>query len=290
MKTILVATDFSNAAHNAVVYAAQLANAFNARLILFSAYEQARVPVSEIPVLTMEEMEVRVQRQLEDEKQFLELPDKLNIETISRQGYAARCILEVVDEQQAEIVVAGMKNEDVFIRQVFGSTVTALAQKLSVPLLVVPEDAMFFNITSIALAYEGDIAPDSNPHLLDILREIGERFHSRLYLVRVAQNKFQATYEMLNRPFRLNRMVRTLDPQYKCIAGNDIAKFLHNYVSNYNISLLALLPHKHSSFEKWFIKSTTRTMIFESPVPLLIVPEKQVKQTAEISSVKANNK
>jgi len=37
MKIILVATDFSDAAHNAALYAAELAKAFNARLILFSA-------------------------------------------------------------------------------------------------------------------------------------------------------------------------------------------------------------------------------------------------------------
>lgn len=50
MKTILVATDFSAAAHNASLYAVELARAFNARIILFNAFQQAPVPVSEIPV------------------------------------------------------------------------------------------------------------------------------------------------------------------------------------------------------------------------------------------------
>jgi nucleotide-binding universal stress UspA family protein len=275
MKTILVATDFSNAAHNAAAYAAQLAKAFNARLILFSAYEQAPVPVSEVPVLYMEEMEVRVQRLLEDEKQTLAHSDKITIETISRTGNAARQILEVAEEQHADIIVAGMKKEDGLIRQFFGSTVTLLTKKIRVPLLVVPEEILFYHFSSIALANESDVAPDSDPHLLDMLREIGERFHSNLYVIRVAKNKFEEAYEVLNRPFKINRMVRTLDPKYECIVGKDIAKSLQDFISNYQIGLLALLSHKHSLLEKWFIKSTTRTMIFESPVPLLILPEKQ---------------
>lgn len=278
MKTILVATDFSKSAHNAVVYAADLANAFNARLLLFSAFEQVPVPVSEVPILTLEELEVRIQRLLEDERQGIVSRNKLIIETISRPGNAARRILEVADEKHADIIVIGMKKQEAVIRQLLGSTVTALIKKIRIPLLIVPEKIMFYHFSSIALANESDVAPDSDPHLLDIFREIGERFHSNLYLVRVVKNKFEEAFEVLNRPFKINRMVRALDPQYECIVGKDITKSLHDFINKYEIGLLALLSHKHSLLEKWFIKSTTRTMIFESPVPLLILPEKQQKQ------------
>jgi len=274
MKTILIATDFSVAAYNAALYAAELAKAFNARLILFNAYEQAPLPVSEIPVLTSEDMGTRAKRGLQNEKQLLTKGNGLRVETSSRPGLAASCILQAIEENKADIIIAGMKKNDQAVRRFFGSTVTALLKKLSVPLLVVPEDATFRNISAIALAIESDAAPDSDPHLLDILRETGERFHSKLYLVRVVKNRFQEAYEVLNRPFKINKMVRTLDPVYECIEGKDVPQALTEFTEAYHIDLLALLRPQHTLLERWFIKSTTRAVIFESPVPLLILPSK----------------
>jgi hypothetical protein len=59
---------------------------------------------------------------------------------------------EVVDEQHADIVVAGMKKEGILIRQFFGSTVTVLAKQLPMPLLVVPDEVMF-NIEAPSLTF-----------------------------------------------------------------------------------------------------------------------------------------
>jgi len=275
MKTILIATDFSDAAHNATLYAAELAKVFNARLILFSAYEQVSVPISEIPVLTLDEISIRVKRELEDEKRLLTKGNGLLVETGSKPGVAATCILQAIEENKVDIIIAGMKKSVSAIRRIFGSTVTALIKKLPVPLLVVPEDASFRYISAMALANETDVPPDSDPHLLNILREIGERFHSKLYLVRVTKDRFQEAYEVLNRPFKINRMVRSLDPVYECIEGKDVPQALTDFTEAYHINLLALLRPQHTLLERWFIKSTTRTVIFESPIPLLILPERQ---------------
>ncbi|THU38259.1 universal stress protein [Niastella caeni] len=273
MKTILVATDFSDAGHNASLYAADLARAFNARVVLFNAIEQAPVPVSEVPVLTLQEMGIRAEQQLKDEKQLLTTGNWLPIETVSRPGTAAQSILQAVKEANADIIIAGMKNTGTAIRRFFGSTVTALVNKLPVPLLIVPEGIPFIKISTIALANESDVDPDSDPRLLDALREIGERFHSKLYLVRVAENQLREAYGVLNRPLKINKMVRTLDPVYECIEGKNIPEALNNFIEAYNINLLALLPHQHTLLERWFYSSVTRSMIFKSQIPLLIIPE-----------------
>lgn len=273
MKTILVATDFSAAAHYASLYAIELARAFNARIILFNAFQQAPVPVSEIPVLTMEEMAVRVERQLEEEKKLLGEGNDVPIELFFKPGNADRIIPKAATEKKADIIITGMKKDDTTIRHIFGSTVTQLVQSLVVPMLVVPEDITYTSISTIALANESDVAPDSDPRLLDMLRFLGERFHSKLYLVRIARDQFHEAYEVLNRPFKISRMVRTLDPIYECIVGKDIPEALKDFTSGYKINLLALLTHKHGLLERLFIKSTTRAMIFKTPVPLLILPD-----------------
>lgn len=286
MKTILVATDFSAAAHNASLYAVELAKAFNARIILCNVFQQVPVPVSEIPALTMEEMAVRVERQMEDEKKMLGEGNNVPIELYFKPGNVDKIIPKAVTEKDADIIIAGMKKDDATIRHIFGSTVTQLVKNLIVPMLVVPEDTTYKSISTIALANESDVAPDSDARLLDTLRLLGERFHSKLYLVRIAKDRFHEAYDVLNRPFKISRMVRTLDPIYECIVGKDVPEALKDFTSGYKINLLALLTHKHGLLERLFIKSTTRAMIFETPIPLLILPDKYTEKTLQPISEK----
>jgi nucleotide-binding universal stress UspA family protein len=273
MKTILIATDFSGAANNAAAYGVELANMLNASVILFSAYQQVPVPASDIPVIiSMEEIETNVQKQLADEARILTACHNTSVTTCCKKGTTARAILEAVKENQVDLVITGMKKSGKQFRRIVGSTVTDLIRKIQVPMIIVPEEEKFSNLANIALAYESDITPDTDTHILDALREIAERFHSKLYLVRVTNDQFTEAYEVLHDPFQLKQIMRTLNPTVEFIEGKDIPHALTKFADHFNINMLALLPHKHSLFERWFVKSTTRAMAFETSVPLLILP------------------
>ena len=76
MKSLLVVTDFSEAAHNATMYGAALARAFNAKLFLFSAYLQLPVPYAETPVMiSAEDMSNLVNYKLKQEVRNICLND-----------------------------------------------------------------------------------------------------------------------------------------------------------------------------------------------------------------------
>jgi nucleotide-binding universal stress UspA family protein len=273
MKTILVATDFSNASDNAVNYGAALAGAFNARLILFNAY-QVPIPVSETPIIiSREDIESGLQYKMKAETKRLEAAHTINISTDYKEGPAANTILKAAGEEKADLIIAGMKKTGKGVRRIFGSVVTTLARKANIPLLVVPEEATYTPVTTIALANENDLAPDTDYRILDSLREIAERFHSKVYLVRIAENRFKEAFEVLNSPFKLTRMLRTLDPVYQSIEGKDIPVALDDFALRYHVNILAMLPHKHSLMERLFFKSTTREMAFETHLPLLILPD-----------------
>ena len=276
MKTILVATDFSEASRNASIYAAQLASAFNARLLLFGAYQHIAVPVTEAPVLLASEYVRKITQQLlEQEKASLSTAYEIDIEISCNEGPAADMILITAREKKADLIIAGMKDYGIGLRKLLGSTVTALARKTKIPLIVIPANATYTPISSIALAIESDLETDANNHLLDALKEIGEKFHSKLYLIKVVNNRWNQAYQFSNRPLKLTKLISTLNPLYECVEGNDIISALNQFIKGYRIDMLAMLPHKHSLMDTWFIKSTTRSMVFKTQVPLLILPDPQ---------------
>lgn len=287
MKTVLIATDFSDAANNATLYGLEFAKAFHASVVLVSAYEQVPVPVNEIPVLvTLEDMYINVQRQLADTARMLENRYGMAVETCCKEGSTMQAITEAIAAYRADLVIVGLKKTKYHFRRLLGGNVTAMVRKMPVPIIVVPEEIKYTSVTTIALANESSMAATADWHILDALKEIAQCFHSKLYMVRIEHNHFRESFEICNYPFQMNRML-SLDPIFDCIESKDVSRALTDFVEAYHINMLAMLPHKHSLLEKWFIDDTTRTTVFEAPIPLLILPDVTVNKAKPKRSKKA---
>ena len=64
--------------------------------------------------------------------------------------------------------------------------------------------------------------------------------------------------EVLNRPSNLSEMVGKLDPLYEYPLDKHITKALDNFISTHQVDMLAMIPHKESLPERWFLRSNTR--------------------------------
>jgi nucleotide-binding universal stress UspA family protein len=272
MKTILAAIDFSAASHNAAIYATELAKAFHARLIIFNAYLPIPVPLTEALVAVIpDDPEPLIAQRLNDEIEELDPELLVEIDAKFLKGRASDAIKETAHRYKADLIILGMKKDHQDVRRLFGSTVTALIGKTTVPLLVVPEEAKFKPVRSIALATDTDIAETANSHIADVLCEIGQQFHSHLYVVRVENNVLKDGFE---RPNRLHTKICTLSPEYLYPYGTNIKKSLQRFTNKNDITMLAMIPHQHTLLEKWFLTSETKAMAFATEIPLLVLPEK----------------
>ncbi|AXY74183.1 universal stress protein [Paraflavitalea soli] len=278
MKNILMATDFSQAASNAAAYGVELAKTMNARPILFSACEHALVPASEIAVvIRREELQDQVQQQLAEDARMLAAIHDQPVFTCCHTGPAHTALLAAIREQQADILIAGMKNKRKVKHRLIGSTVSSWIGKLPIPMIIVPENIPFAYIAKIALAQaiNKNNTAEADEHVLIALRELGERFHAQLYFVRIGANNLPGADELIRPPASLASLLETPAPHFEYITGTDVAASLTQYIEDNNINLLAIMPHRHGWFERMFIQSTTRSMVLDCPVPLLILPPSQ---------------
>lgn len=257
-----------------MLYGIEMAKAFNARLILFSAYQMVPIPVTESAlILASEDMKNVTSKLLDQEVQFITTGNKLRIETMCEEGLAPDAILKAAQESKADLIITGMKALGKGLKKVFGSTVTTLTKKVTIPMIVVPEGSKYAAIDTIAVANDSDLPPNTNRQLLYSLQYIAERFHSKVYIVRVLGEGFSESYEWRDHPVRLEKMIRTLDPVYERVEGKDVPASLKKFIKGYRVNLLAILPHKHSLLKSLFMKHTTTSMVFESDIPLLIIPQ-----------------
>lgn len=278
MKTILAATDFSAAAHNACVYAASLAKVFDARLVVYHAYQEMFTPALETTVFTATPEARKIsEERLSREAASLDLFGQLSVDTVMEDADPAFGIQEAAVNCRADVIIVGMKALGKGMRRILGSTVTSLIAKVEVPIIVVPEDYQSGRLKTIAFATDTDADLLTDVHVLRVLRELGERFSCKLYLVHVAKDEMQEAFEVLNPPTRISKIVSSLEPVFQPIIGKKVTRALNDFVDEHQIDMLALLPHKHSLLGRWFMKSTTVKMVFDAKIPLLILPTAEEK-------------
>jgi nucleotide-binding universal stress UspA family protein len=114
--TIVVGTDGSETAREAVRQAAELARAVGARVLLVSAYEpvseaRLRQERNDVPddVSWMVNPREDVQAVLDEETERIKNGGVEEVETFAREGDPADAILDVAEEKNADLIVVGNK-------------------------------------------------------------------------------------------------------------------------------------------------------------------------------------
>jgi nucleotide-binding universal stress UspA family protein len=142
--TILVGTDGSDTATTAVRYAIDLARELGARLQVVSAYE----PVAdERPRSDTIEVPQDVQWMINPREDVLEMLEQARseaqsigvekVETFARQGDAADAILDVAEEQRADLIVVGNRGMTGAKRFLLGSVPNKVSHHAPCSVLIV---------------------------------------------------------------------------------------------------------------------------------------------------------
>lgn len=277
MKRLLVATDFSPASDRAVEYGLKLALALEATVTLVAAYEEIPVPVTDTMSMTFINaagVKGLVEQGLRRQREFFQQTRVQPVETLAIRGPVVAAILDAASELYADMIIAGMKGKGKSVRKLMGSTVTALARKTHVPLLVVPEEARYMPPVNILLG--NDIRPDMNIHVLDPLRELVAIFEPKLYALRVVKKGAKEFIEVIHNRSPLQDLDKKWDMKYEYEMGDDVVSSLNEFARAHAIEMAVMIPHPHSFPERWFIRSHTREMIFEATIPLLILPDSKL--------------
>ena len=159
MKTILVATDFSPAAKNAVNYAADMALTIKADILLLHVYQ---IPVA----LDEEDMMEDIKECMHELKERLirKTGGKLNIKTDVRRGIFFYDELKIACEYvKPYAVIIGSQHTIASERLVFGVHTVHALKHLRWPLISVAPGATFSSIKKIGFACNFDKFIDITP-------------------------------------------------------------------------------------------------------------------------------
>ena len=272
MRTLIVATDFSKEAENAIEYAGAFAKQIGTKVILFNSFSlpihatNTLLPASAFQELISHNNEILKARALKlSETYFIEV------------GYES-CLLDfdkeldgLIKKYNAGMVVMGMAAKS-FEQDLFGNTTTSLIMKLKYPVLAVPIGSKFEGIKTILFAC--DMLHPVHQTILDKIKEIalGHGAEVEIFHVHRKLEKMQAEQKDLATANSIDDTLEEVPHYYKNIESAEVIKELEKEIIQFSADLLIMVPNKYAFPESLIHKSKTRVMASNNKVPLLSIP------------------
>lgn len=274
MKTILVPTDFSKNAENALYYAIELAKREHSRIILLHAY-MVSYPVSEVSYHLIVEQKTQAleesQQQLKAESLKIVHAGGIIFECVSDENPPVEAVLKMIREREIDLVIMGTKGQSNLANVIFGSNAAAIIEKAPCPVIAVPEEATFKDIKNItyATAYNhSDLYP------LKRVVEMAKLFNAQvnvLHVIETSKLESQKEEKEKMKAFmkEANEAVNYSNMSFQLLEGEDVDDTLEAYLDKESTSMLVLSTHHRGFFKKLFGHSVTKHMAYHSNVPLM---------------------
>lgn len=286
MSKILIATDFSTASRNASLYGMHLANAMNAKVIFFTAYEVAP-PFAALDVeVSHDAVRVQMKQKLADELNSVTGTGSLmDIEIECEAGTPDESISIIALEKKVDLIIVGIKGSGVGLKSLFGGTTSALVNSLTIPLLVVPENSLFVNPKN--LLYASDIFLDVKIMAIDQMQWLTHFFGSQVSVVRIVKDDFEEVRETVNTPHKLREELRFLNTSFHFPMNQNTSEGLSEFISKHPTDMVVMLPRRHEWIERFFGISESMRMAYHTKIPILMLPHYNNKHvaTSELSTI-----
>lgn len=273
IRTILVPTDFSDAANNAFMYAANLAWSLQARLVALHVYYLPPVAEGLAPQEFMNSMQKEkvdaAELKFQDYKYDLlrMLGEGVSLEYRIEPGYAPDQILALSQSQEVDLIVMGTLGQESMSEKILGSVTTRVLERAGCPILAVPGGVQFQPIRHILYASNFD-EPDMA--ILDQLLSYADVFGATISCVHVHtpdEGPTRLDVGTLEETYRAEIDAKKL--RFEVVNNTDIVRGLHRYVVTHHVDIVTLLTHRRNNQRLTLQTGLTRAFSLETDVPLL---------------------
>lgn len=275
--SILVPTDFSKNASNALDYAITLAKKEKAKILLLHAFHVTYI-TPDVPAEFMateienaEKMAVKKMKSLYEKVKH----ENIECEVFLRQDAAVDLIMEVAQDKNPEFIIIGTTGASGLEDIIMGNITATVISKAKCPVIAVPEKASFKHIKHITYATDYLI---SDLDALKKLVEIAKLFKATITVVHISNEVFTHENEeqFMNKfKAKVKKKIKYENIAYKLIYGQNFINTLEEYIHHESSDLLAMSTHHQSIYDKVFGKSNTKKMSYHSTIPLLAFHHKK---------------
>ena len=277
MKKILVPTDFSKSAENALRYAVLLADKWDAEIqlihVVYPSAAYADAPVA-IDIMVDEQIKnAKPKMKTMAEKILAQVLQQLDnypiINSDIEIGSAENRIAQVAEEGEYDLIIMGTGTRDSRLDKFIGSVAGDVIKGAHCPIMIIPEEANYERFMMVAYATN---LSESDPYEIWRTAKLLEPFNPIIRCVHFQKKKEKAnahpTMSELRTFFEDN--TPALRMTFHEEETDNVVESLIEFVDRYEIDLLVMYKPERTFFNRLFKKSVTKKMVLDLKIPMLI--------------------
>ncbi|MFO0323299.1 MAG: universal stress protein [Bacteroidota bacterium] len=275
MSTILVPVDFSETSDNATKYAIELANHLSANLTLLHV-DSIPLVNNEFQDLSMAIVNNRenylklLNEKADDIKKEKKLRGEINY--FAETGDLNNTIGFFIKEKNIDFIVMGVSGHHTKIGKfVLGSNAVSVSRESNIPVFIIPKDCQFKKIKNISYASEYDAGVEEYKALAQV-KNINAIFGSQLFVIHVIPADHLINEQESKIDDFVEQKLNQISHRTFILTGNNVSKTIVDFIKAHQIDLVIVEQKEHSFLQNLFRVSTTKELAFNSPVPLLTIP------------------
>lgn len=273
MKTILVPTDFSGFAENALNLSIILARSLEARILLCHVV-QLPVGMGEIAyeILAKEKEERKTQavEKLKALERKIDHAGKISHQSLVLDGELIPELLNCIKSQKVNLVVMGTKGINSLESVILGSCTDQLIQHSNCPVMAVPQ-SVHFNKGIKRITYATDYHKSDIKDILQLI-DIASALKAQVNVLHVSGDDISPEQEVkLMEDFmhKISGKSTYNNLSFQIMHGNKVIDKLKEHISEGSTDVLVTATHHRGLLERIFSKSNTLSLIHDSSVPVI---------------------
>ncbi|MEL7003944.1 MAG: universal stress protein [Bacteroidota bacterium] len=263
LKNILIATDFSKSATNALAYAINLAQQIDAKLYILH--------IKDVRDSDSRLSDEHIEKEFEAlEHNFLFLRS-LETRFITKEGPIADVIIEQAKINHADLIVVGVKGASGVREGSFGSITARIMDLTPCAIMCVHSNCRVLSFEKALIAV--DFNHSLNPSALFTISFIAEAFSSQVQILNIEFEQSLVDDNAQKEMLKLKDMFKhsMLDFHSFTTDSDKIVKGISEYARSNSIDLITVFHLVNSKGEP-FKRSKSKQLALTSQLPLLIIP------------------
>jgi nucleotide-binding universal stress UspA family protein len=285
MKRILLPTDFSENAYNAISYAVQLYKDIKCKFYILHTYTPVSISAGRM-VDNYSSFDLQDITKETAERKLKGIEDRLKTEfnnanhtfiTMVSFNTLTSEMVEVVKKKEIEFVIMGTKGatgaKEIFI----GSNTMQTIKNLKCPVIAIPSGFKYEKPSEILFPTDYKIHKANK--YLSLIKELCENNNnSKLHILNVSQDISLKEKQEQTETF-LDDFFKETIHLFHNTENEDLLKAIITFKKTYKINFLIMVHNEHNLFENLFFKPVVNQMVYHTNIPFLVIPsEDQINQ------------
>ena len=276
MQKILIPTDFSDNALNAIKYATELFKYGRSEIYLLHAFSDAVYKAkAQLTDATMEDLKQKAleeaQQKLEETKnQILSFSPnpKHQLHTLAEFGLLVDSVNDWVERENIDVVVMGTKGETADKKITFGSNTLQVIKYVKCPVLAIP--SVYGDVHPKNILVPTDFQLPYKRRELKFVSGIAKCFVCRVDFLYVSKFESLSYRQQDNKKF-LEASFCDNQVQFHQTKASDITKAINTFIIENPIDMLVMVNTRHSYLENILYQSTIEKIGLKIDIPFLVL-------------------